>query len=122
MKSSRYFHALPAYPGGKRQLLPHILRHIPDSSEAARVADPFCGGGAVTLAVKARGHHVLASDSADRAYLPARALIQNDRLTISDDDRLRLLAPREAKPFVEQSFAPRYVSPCDSDPTVPCSA
>ena len=110
MKGNGYFDALPAYPGGKRNLLPHILRQVPPSTEALRVADPFFGGGSVSLMLKARGHQVLAADVSERSYLVARALVANDSLRITDDDRLRLLQPRDAEPLVERHFAPRFIS------------
>jgi len=110
MKGNSYFDALPAYPGGKRRLLPHILRHLPPATEAPRVADPFFGGGSVSLMLKARGHEVVACDIAERSYLAARALVENDGQRVTDDDRLRLLEPRDVRPFVAQHFAPRFIS------------
>ena len=109
-RASSFYDALPAYPGGKRRLVPQILRHVPDAPQAPVIADPFAGGGAVSLALKARGHRLLANDVAERSYLGLRALIQNDRRTISGDDRTRLLAPRRVDPFVETNFAGEIIT------------
>ncbi len=110
MKRLEFFDAAPAYPGGKRQLVSQIFRHVSSASEAPRFADPFCGSGVVALLAKARGHHVLASDVAERSYLALRALVENDHLQISQADCLRLLQPRSVVAFVEEHFSPRYVS------------
>ncbi len=110
MKRHAFFDAVPAYPGGKRRLVSQIFRHVPSASEAPWFADAFCGSGVVALLAKARGHRVLASDIAERSYLAGRALVENDRLQITDSDRARLLAPRVVEPFVEKHFAPRYLS------------
>ncbi len=109
-RSNRPYRSLPAYPGGKRRLVPLIVRHIPTRSRASRFADPFLGAGAVSLGMKARGHQVVVSDIAERSFLAGRALLENDRLKISREDRLRFLEPREVDPFVEKHFAPRYIS------------
>ena len=92
-RATSFYDCLPAYPGGKRRLVPRILRHVPGTADAPVVADPFAGGGAVSLALKAHGHRVLCNDLADRSYLVGRALIENDRLTVSQDDCTRLLTP-----------------------------
>ena len=110
MKRHAFFDAAPAYPGGKRRLLPQILRHIPSADQALRVADPFLGGGSIALAMKAKGYQVLCSDIAERSYLAGRALVENDHLQITDTDRARLLTPRAMEPFVEKHFVPRYLS------------
>ena len=108
--SIRYFDAAPAYPGGKRRLMSQIFRHVPPASEGSRFADPFAGSCVVSLMAKARGHEVLASDLAERSHLAGCALIENSHLRITQADCLRLLAPCDVDPFVEEHFAPRYFS------------
>ncbi len=103
------FSVLPAYPGGKRRLVSQIVRQVQNAT-AVRFVDPFLGGGSVALAMKARGHEVLVSDIAERSFLVGRAVLENDHLKISRDDRLRFLEPRDVDPFVEKHFAPRYIS------------
>lgn len=111
MKSSiPIFNALPAYPGSKRRLVGRIVRFLPPPETHSRFADPFFGGGSVSLLMKARGYEVTACDIAERAYLTGRALLVNDHQTITDTDCMRLLEPNEVEPFVEPQFAPRYVS------------
>ena len=109
-RGGAFFDALPAYPGGKRKLLPQILRHIPLLEKTLRIADPFLGGGSVALALKARGYEVLGSDIAERSCLAGRALVENDHLRVTDIDRARLLTPRTVESFVERHFTPRYLS------------
>ncbi len=111
MKRHGFFDALIPMPGGKRLLVGWILSAIlAFSQKPLRVADPFLGGGAVSLALKARGYQVLASDIAERSRLAGRALVENGHLQITDTDRARLLTPRTVEPFVEKHFAPRYLS------------
>ena len=91
MKRHGLFDALIPMPGGKRLLVGWILSAIlAFSQKPLRVADPFLGGGAVSLALKARGYQVLASDIAERSCLAGRALVENGHLQITDTDRARL--------------------------------
>ena len=105
-----FYRSLPAYPGGKRRLVAHILRHLQEPNKGLAVADPFAGGGAVALGLKARGYQVLASDIAERSYLVGRSLIENEHSTISPEDCFRLLSVRKTEPFVEAHFVPKILT------------
>ncbi|MDP3939892.1 MAG: DNA adenine methylase [Deltaproteobacteria bacterium] len=106
MRCSR-LHALPPYPGGKRRLLGRIFRHLPGAAEAPVFVDPFLGGGAVSLMAKARGHRVICSDLAERSVIVGRALIENDRVTLTEADTLRFFVPHpDAGRFIRDNFAP----------------
>jgi DNA adenine methylase len=60
---ARIPHAIP-YQGSKRLLAPTILRHVPAS--LGRFYEPFCGSGAMSLAVAAsRDAHIHLNDSFD---------------------------------------------------------
>ena len=111
MRRHALFDALIPMPGGKRQLVGWILRAILSFSPGPlKIADPFLGGGSVSLALKTRGHAVVCSDVAERSYLVGRALIENQHLTISPEDCTRLLAPRDADGFVETHFVPKILT------------
>ena len=110
-KPLRMFNALPAYFGGKRRLLGRIFRHIPPPSAAPVLADPFLGGGAVSLYAKARGYRVVCNDVAQRSYVVGRGLIENDRVTLGAEDVLRLFAEARDEPgFVETYHCPAVVT------------
>lgn len=104
------FSALPAYHGGKRRLLGRIFKHAPSRSEAPVFADAFLGGGAVSLFAKARGYQVVCNDIAERSAIVGRALISNDRVTLTSADIVRLFVPEEHDAFVERNYCPTVVT------------
>lgn len=95
-----FFHALPAYFGGKRRLAGLIFALIADVLPRERwrestFCDPFCGGGAPALYAKAQGFEVLASDLAERGAVVARALIENANIRLEESDVLDLFRPND---------------------------
>ena len=104
----RMFQALPSYLGGKRRLLGEIFREVPPVEDAPIFVDAFLGGGSVSLYAKARGYRVIANDIADRSIIVGRALIENDRVTLSRDDVTRLFHRdgNDGPGFVERTFSP----------------
>lgn len=87
--------ALPIFQGGKRHLLDTIfdaieaLGYPPD--QGFRLTDPFMGGGSVSLQAKGLGYRVLANDFSPRSEAVGRALIENDRVKLTDADLERAL-------------------------------
>ena len=103
--------ALPPYFGGKRKLLGHIFKHLPPATEAPVFVDAFLGGGSVSLFAKARGYRVLCNDIALRSFIVGEALIENDRVKLTEEDVTRLFAVEQNAPgFIEQHFAPDVVT------------
>lgn len=104
------FDAMPAYLGGKRQLLGPIFgaiaRHLEISEwPAMRFVDCFSGGGSVSLYAKARFGHVFASDVSARAEIIAHAILCNNTTRLSKTDLMLFLAGASAEPFVETELA-----------------
>lgn len=97
--------ALPAYFGGKRRLLGPIFRPLPGPAEAPVLLDPFGGGGAVSLTAKARGYRVICNDVALRSYVVGKALIENDHVTLSRDNLVRLAVPVEEVGYAQTHLA-----------------
>lgn len=97
--------ALPAYFGGKRRLLGAIFRPLPGTAEAPVFLDPFAGGGAVSLCAKARGYRVLCNDVALRSYIVGKALIENDHVTLTREDLVRLSVPVEEVGYAQTHLA-----------------
>ena len=103
----RRLNSLPPYAGGKRRLLGQIFKHLPKPTEAPVFVDAFLGGGAVSLWAKLRGYRVVCNDLAERSVIVGRALIENDRVTLTEADSLRLFVSHPAaEGFVRKNFAP----------------
>ncbi len=105
------FRALPPYFGGKRRLIGQIFKHLPGPKDARTFVDAFLGGGSVSLFAKARGYRVVCNDSALRSHIVGKALIENDRVTLTDADVTRLFTKNgNESRFIEKNFAPDVVT------------
>src|SRR5712692_8264829 len=92
--------SLLPYLGGKRRLVPTILRIIngivPRRLWRGRTfLDAFLGGGSVSLGAKAQGFRVIATDIAERSIVVGEALVENCRVRLVREDVLRLVAPSD---------------------------
>jgi adenine-specific DNA methylase len=102
----RKLKALPPYFGGKRRLLGRIFKNVPKPDEAPVFVDAFLGGGSVSLFAKGRGYQVICNDIALRSYIVGKALIENNHVTLTPEDVMRLLIEMEAEShFIEENFA-----------------
>jgi len=106
MTKLRFFDALPAYCGGKRKLVKAIFKAAPPAIQAPVFADAFLGGGSVSLMAKAMGYRVLANDIAERSFIVGKALIENNRIELTDIDINRLFLPTENDGFIQTNFCP----------------
>lgn len=88
--------------------------HPQETWSSLRLVDPFLGGGSVSLYAKAHGFGVLCGDVAQRSVTIGKALIENDGVTISDDDILRLFVPATANRHL---IAQQYVPDCFTEET-----
>ncbi len=102
----KMFHALPAYFGGKRRLLGAIFKDLPTPADAPIFIDAFLGGGSVSLYAKARGYQVICNDVAERSYIIGRALVENDFVTLSQEDLVRLSQPLKEQGYAETNLQP----------------
>lgn len=98
------------YLGSKRRLVP-VLEAIAASSGARTALDLFTGTTRVAAALKARGVHVTAVDTARYAHVFARARIETDADTLDDgalDDALAWLQQLPGRPgYVTETFCER---------------
>lgn len=76
------------YLGSKRTLVPRISQIVTGIPDVSRVCDLFTGTTRVAQALKERGVHVVANDTATYSYELALALIEADRDRL-DLDRLQ---------------------------------
>lgn len=102
--NNKIFDGLVSFYGGKRKLAKHIIPHIKGDT----VADVFMGGGAVSLACKASGKKVIANDIAYRSNIIAKAVVENNRERLSDEDIYSLFLPIKSAKFVSDNFVPKY--------------
>lgn len=99
------FEALPNYFGGKRRLIKDIFKRA--NKKDGVFIDAFLGGGSVSLWAKAKGYKVISNDNAERSYIIGKALIENSRAKIVDEDLARLFVPTKHKNFVKKNYVPK---------------
>lgn len=99
------FEALPNYFGGKRKLIKDIFKHI--QKKEGVFIDAFLGGGSVSLWAKAKGYKVIANDIAERSYIVGKALIENSRVKIADEDLARLFIEAKHNNFIKKNYVPK---------------
>jgi adenine-specific DNA-methyltransferase len=109
MSHLRFFDALPAYYGGKRKLVKAIFKVAPPASQAPTFADAFLGGGAVSVMAKALGYRVLCNDIAQRSYIVGKALVENNRVKLTNEDINRLFLETENDGFIRANFSPTVI-------------
>src|SRR2546422_3622052 len=105
--------ALPLFNGGRRRLAGLIFgaidRVVPRRSwPSLTFVDAFMGGGAIGLFAKAQNcGRVIGIDVALRSVIVGQALLANNRVRLTKDDVLRVLARRENEPGpVERDLVP----------------
>ncbi|MBI3685490.1 DNA adenine methylase [Candidatus Azambacteria bacterium] len=103
------FEALPNYFGGKRKLIKDIFKHT--KKKEGVFIDAFLGGGSVSLWAKAKGYKVICNDIAERSYIVGKALIENSRVKITDEDLARLFIPAKHKNFIKKNYVPKVFLP-----------
>lgn len=99
------FQSLPNYFGGKRKLVKDIFKHI--EKKDGVFIDAFLGGGSVSLWAKAKGYKVIANDNAERSYIVGKALIENSKAKITDEDLARLFVDAKHSSFIEKNYVPK---------------
>jgi adenine-specific DNA methylase len=91
------------YIGSKQKLVDWIWKHTPEGVESA--ADAFSGSGVVAYMYKTKGLKVLANDRLRYCYHAARAIVENDKVRLSDEELEALLADNpKAGTFVRDNF------------------
>src|SRR5207247_410603 len=105
--------ALPPFNGGKRRLAGVIFgaidRLVPRAVwPSLTFVDGFLGGAAIGLYAKAQNFgRVIGIDVALRSVIVGQALLVNNRVRLTKDDVLRVLARRENEPGpVERDLVP----------------
>jgi len=102
---------LPPYFGGKRKLLPWILKELasvlsPSQWSNSTFLDAFMGGGSVSLAAKALGFkQIFANDWSHRSQVIGNALLTNDRQLLTREQVLTIATTPATVDFVRQNYS-----------------
>ena len=93
------------YQGGKSRIASHIVSKIREMyPTATEIWEPFCGGGAVTLALAKAGFRVHASDSHEDLILMWQALMRGETAPFADVTEAEHAALRTAAPSARRGF------------------
>jgi adenine-specific DNA methylase len=91
------------YHGSKRRLEDWILSNTPDCDS---ILDAFSGSGVLAYAYKQQGKQVIANDLLTSSYYFAKATVENNHVSLSDDEVERLLAPNDHRQlYIEKYYA-----------------
>lgn len=96
------------YMGSKYRVLPFILDTLKDIKYDS-VLDAFSGSTCVSYMFKQQGKRVVSNDFMQFTYHFANALIENNNVTLTDDDKKHLLsANKKAGTFIADTFSGLY--------------
>jgi adenine-specific DNA-methyltransferase len=95
------------YIGNKHFIMEWMDKHMPKGVKS--IFDAFTGGVNVAYFYKRKGLQVFANDIMHYPYHIARAIIENNSVTLSDEDMEMLLSPNpKAKSFIVDTFYGYY--------------
>ena len=102
---------LPSYFGGKRKLNPMAFRELnrvlPRKFwSGLTFLDAFLGGGSVSLYAKAMGFGIVCNDISQRSHIIGKAVIENNRTMLCEDDLLPLFQKTPNDSFVQKHYSP----------------
>lgn len=96
------------YMGSKYRVLPFILDTLKDIKFDS-VLDAFSGSTCVSYMFKQQGKRVVSNDFMQFTYHFANALIENNNVTLTEDDKRHLLsANKRAGTFIADTFSGLY--------------
>ena len=98
------------YIGSKQKLVDWIWKASPDSAQSA--VDAFSGSSVVGYMYKSKGLAVQSMDRLRYCFHIARAIVENDSVTLSDEEIESLLTDHgDARDFVRKQFGWLYFEP-----------
>lgn len=102
------------YMGSKNKLLSEIWA-VTSQFEFETALDLFSGSGVVSYMFKSHGKAVVSNDYMAMSATFAKAMIENNQITLSQDEALSLLEPKNTiDHFVETKFQDLYFSDDDN--------
>ncbi len=103
------------YMGSKQRLLPFILKHL-SKLKFSSALDAFSGSGCVGYAMKQIGVQVYANDFLNFCFHTARATIENNSTSLTEDDVNKLLRRSASAPtFVRDTYKDLFFSEIDCE-------
>ncbi|MFH0982461.1 MAG: DNA adenine methylase [Planctomycetota bacterium] len=104
------------YQGSKRRFMDWIAGRL-DRLEFDTALDAFGGSGVVAHWLKGRGKQVVYNDLLSFNHQIGLALIENDAVTLAEDDLARLIVPqpnREYDDFIQRTFGGIYFTDAEN--------
>ena len=95
--------------GNKEKITEWIGDNIPNDVET--IFDAFSGGGSIGYEAKKRGLRVISNDILEVNYLLSKALIENNKELLSDDDMNIIFAGKPKKGFMYKNYANVFFFP-----------
>lgn len=90
------------YLGSKQKLVRWILEHLPPCNS---ILDAFSGSGIVGYELKRIGKRVVCNDFLTSSYYYAEAFVENNRITLTEDDINFLMSPNHHREdYIERHF------------------
>lgn len=92
------------YQGGKSRIAGRIVKTIQGLTTERAIWEPFCGGGAVTIALAKAGFRVYASDSHEDLILMWQAILAGDTAVCADVTEEEHRQIRKEPPSARRGF------------------
>jgi len=97
------------YIGNKEKLTTWICEQFP--KDTTSVFDAFSGGSSVGFEAKRQGFQVFSNDILHINYLLAKSLIENQKVTLSEDDINIIFAGKPFEGFMYKNYSKVYYFP-----------
>lgn len=106
LMSRHYKYPKVNYIGNKEKLASLICDYFPE--DANSVLDAFSGGCSVSFEAKKRGYKVISNDVLKINYYLAKALIENEEVTLQAHDVEIIFNGKPKKGFMTRNYANKY--------------
>ena len=97
------------FVGNKEKLITWICQYIPPHVNS--IFDAFSGGGAVSYAAKQLGKQVFSNDLLKINYYLAKALVENNKVTLNANDVAKIFSGEPIMGFMYKHFSYVYYYP-----------
>lgn len=92
------------YLGSKQKLIEWIINKIPKEIES--IFDAFSGSGVISYNLKKRGLKVISNDFLRSSYYYSKALIENNKITLCEEDLMKILQNNlQKKDYIKKNFS-----------------
>ena len=95
--------------GNKEKIVPWICEHIPN--DVNTIFDAFSGGASVSYAAKMKGFKVISNDILSINFLLSKAIIENNKIILNDDDIILIFSGKPKKGFMYKNYSEKFFFP-----------